>query len=320
MTLIETQNSSAAGEVGTYRSGTAARLAGVPVATLRVWERRYDAIGPRTSPHGHRRYSDEDVSRLALLKALVEAGHPIGAIAHLPTERLRELRGAPAGDRVPASNAAARVAVVGETLAAQVASHASPALHVVAACAELGRAPETMRGVSAEVLAIELPALRDEAVDSIEALAAQVGAARVIVAHRFGTRHAAAALRRRGHVVVRAPLDLSDIGTLAALAPAAEAAHPAAPRFDERTLASLGQSSTAMYCECPRHVVELLRSLGAFERYSAECLNRSPPDAELHRYLERVAGTARVLFEEALERVARAEGIPLPRAPEPAGG
>ena len=26
------------------RSGTAARLAGLPVATLRVWERRYDVV------------------------------------------------------------------------------------------------------------------------------------------------------------------------------------------------------------------------------------------------------------------------------------
>ena len=67
-----------------------------------------------------------------------------------------------------------------------------------------------------------------------------------------------------------------------------------------------------MDCECPGHVVELLRSVSAFEQYSAQCTNRSPADAELHRYLERVAGTARTLFEVALERIARAEGLALP--------
>jgi DNA-binding transcriptional MerR regulator len=307
-------------EVGTYRSGAAARLAGIPVATLRVWERRYDVIGPQTSPHGHRRYSAEDVSRLALVKALVEAGHPIGAIAHLPTARLRELHGAPAFEPPRTREAAPRVALVGESLAAQAASRAASALDVIAACAECEHAPEALRGVSAQALAVEVPALRDDTVDWIEALATQVGAARVIVAYRFGTRAAAEALRGRGYVVVRAPLDLSEVGTLAALAPAAETLRPPVPRFDVRTLASLAASTTKMYCECPRHVVELLRSLGAFERYSAECVNRGPADAELHRYLERVAGTARALFEEALVRVARAEGIALPDAPEAAGG
>jgi hypothetical protein len=59
-------------------------------------------------------------------------------------------------------------------------------------------------------------------------------------------------------------------------------------------------------------LVDLLLSLGTFERYSAECANRSPSDAVLHRYLQRVAGSARVLFEDALVRVARAEGLALP--------
>jgi hypothetical protein len=35
-------------------------------------------------------------------------------------------------------------------------------------------------------------------------------------------------------------------------------------------------------------------------------------DAQLHAYLQRVAGAARVLFENALERVAVEKGLPLP--------
>jgi DNA-binding transcriptional MerR regulator len=323
MIKIETRKSSDLSGVGTYRSGTAARLAGIPVATLRVWERRYDVIGPSTRPSGHRRYSAEDVGRLMLVKTLVDEGHPIGAIAHLPTERLRALRGTPAP--LPDAGAAPlRVALVGESLAAQAAARAGATPGVVAVCAARDRADEALRGVAADVLAIELPALREDAAAWVEALAAQVGATRVVVAYRFGTQAATDRLRGRGHVVVRAPLDLSEVATLATLvlpelAPAPLAQAPA-PRFDEATLAALGASVTSMYCECPRHVVELLRSLGAFERYSAECLNRSPADAELHRYLERVAGAARTLFEEALERVSRAEGIALPPAAEAAGG
>jgi hypothetical protein len=51
--------------------------------------------------------------------------------------------------------------------------------------------------------------------------------------------------------------------------------------------------------------------LSSFETYSANCLHQSPQDAELHLYLQHVAGAARALFESALERVAQHEGLPL---------
>ena len=88
-------------------------------------------------------------------------------------------------------------------------------------------------------------------------------------------------------------------------------------QFDQ-ALARISQSLTTLSCECPRHVVELLISLGTFERYSADCANRSPADAELHRWLQQVAGAARASFEDALVRVAAAEGLPLPDTSSPA--
>ncbi|MBL1981108.1 MerR family transcriptional regulator, partial [Klebsiella pneumoniae] len=68
----------------TYRTGVAARMAGLSVETLRVWERRYGLSETGRSARGQRLYSEEQVYRLRLLKSLVDQGHPIGAIAHLP--------------------------------------------------------------------------------------------------------------------------------------------------------------------------------------------------------------------------------------------
>jgi hypothetical protein len=62
-------------------------------------------------------------------------------------------------------------------------------------------------------------------------------------------------------------------------------------------------------------LAELLLQVSHFETYSGECANRSTADAQLHGYLQQVAGTARMLFEKALEQVALAEGLPLPLAP-----
>jgi hypothetical protein len=91
-------------------------------------------------------------------------------------------------------------------------------------------------------------------------------------------------------------------------------ADPAPPRFDERALAAFADTSSTVYCECPRHLVDLVLNLVSFEGYSAECANRSPEDAALHRDLQQTAGRARALLENALLRIADAEGIPIPAA------
>ena len=52
--------------------------------------------------------------------------------------------------------------------------------------------------------------------------------------------------------------------------------------------------------------------LNSFERYSQQCAARDANDELLHQQLANAAGSARVLLEEALERLARAEALPLP--------
>nr|WP_179712022.1 MerR family transcriptional regulator [Paraburkholderia bryophila] len=83
-----------------YKSGEAARLAKMPVTTLRIWERRYGVIGPAKTASGQRLYTEDDVRRLTLIKMLVSRGHAIGAIARLDREQLQFLasRNAREGD------------------------------------------------------------------------------------------------------------------------------------------------------------------------------------------------------------------------------
>jgi hypothetical protein len=58
-------------------------------------------------------------------------------------------------------------------------------------------------------------------------------------------------------------------------------------------------------------VAELIAQLASFEQYSQECLNRNTEDAHLHAYLTSISGSARSLFENALEKIAQHEGIDL---------
>lgn len=309
---------------GLFRSGMAARLAGIPVATLRVWERRYQLAGSQAETAGHRRYSSEDVARLALLKRLVDAGHPIGALAKLPAESLRQLQSAPLAPAPdPAGERPVRIAFAGEALSASAEEvrGTTSRLEVVATCGDLALAAQEFHGVRADLLVVSLPTLGDESAPLVDSLCALLGARGAIVTYRFGTEARIDTLRGRGYIVLRAPLEMERLEALAASLPAGPRAPQWPPaqlhavRFDERTLARLAHSATAIACECPRHLVELLLDLGAFERYSAECAHRNPRDARLHRELQRTASTARAMLEDALERVAQEDGLLLGEEP-----
>lgn len=69
----------------------AARRSGLSAHVIRVWEKRYDAVSPDRTDTNRRLYSEDEIERLTLLRTATHAGHSIGSIARLPTERLRKL-------------------------------------------------------------------------------------------------------------------------------------------------------------------------------------------------------------------------------------
>lgn len=68
-----------------------ARLTGLSTHVIRIWEQRYRAVEPKRTPANHRLYSPSDIERLTLLRDLTRAGHNIGQVARLPTDKLRAL-------------------------------------------------------------------------------------------------------------------------------------------------------------------------------------------------------------------------------------
>ena len=316
---------------GAYRSGVAARLAGVPVETLRVWERRYGVIGPRLSSRGQRLYSSADIRRLTLIKRLVDMGHPIGVIAVLPNDALTAMLTTEktlAASKGPVDGGAARevrVVLVGPLLSARwVETLSDSSLRIVGRCANVASADAALRNILADIVVIEFPTLNDDSAASVAGVKDLCGASQAIVMYRFAPSAVIRRLRAAGHEVARAPSDAVEIESLCrallrlpqsgskGVAWPAHNAEPPPPRFDERGLSELAGASGAVYCECPRHLVELVLDLGSFERYSAECANRGPEDAALHRDLQQTAAHARAMMEDALLRVAVAEGLPVP--------
>ena len=304
-----------------YRSGAAARLAGLPVETLRIWERRYSLSEAERSEHGQRLYSAEQVARLSLLKQLVDQGHAIGVLAGLAREQLQAMLAVNAADARVASGPVP-VVLVGPSLARRVAAERQAlGLEVRASCARLDQVAGLGAVSGARVLVAEMSELDDSAMPLLAAASEATGAAATVVLYRFCPSATNRALRAQGYLVARVPADLGELALLcrSALAgqrlPAQEAA-PAAvapPRFDEEALAAISAAGNRLTCECPRHLTDLLLMVGSFERYSAGCANRNPEDAQLHAQLELAAGQARVVLESALMALALADGLPLPQ-------
>ena len=73
---------------------------------------------------------------------------------------------------------------------------------------------ETLRGISADVLAIELPTLQVDSVAVVDGMVEAVSAQRAVIAYRFGPVAAVSALRARGHAVTHSPLDLAELERL----------------------------------------------------------------------------------------------------------
>jgi MerR family transcriptional regulator/heat shock protein HspR len=67
---------------GVYGISVAAELSGVPVQSLRLYE-RYGLLTPARSDGGTRRYSADDLARLRRISSLVDAGVNLAGIARI---------------------------------------------------------------------------------------------------------------------------------------------------------------------------------------------------------------------------------------------
>jgi len=304
--------------------GAVSRLTGIPLDTLRVWERRYRLVAPLRTEDNKRQYSRADVARLSLIKQLVDLGHAISAVAPLGEDALRERLHVHQDRQQPPAPAAGRplrVLLQGDALPFLAAPWKNEweGIEVVGSHVSYADFEKDAIGQKPDVLVVEMPALQAERVAQLQPLAARCGAGRTVVVYGFGMKSLLERLRRDGIATLRAPV------TAQALAQAcrAEARPLAAPagveavaaipprRFGDADLSAVTRMPTAVRCECPQHLADLLFRLNAFEAYSADCENRNEDDAALHAHLHRETAKARALLEEALAHLIRCEAIDL---------
>ncbi len=333
-----------------FRSGAVARMAGMPVATLRIWEQRYQAVSPAVAASGHRLYSEADVERVVLLRQLTLQGHTIGLLSGMDTTQLRSMLrrlrgGEPAGgSHLPRPPGPLRIVVVGQTIAHRLRRLAEgqaggPALHLAGVFDSLADAAQAGRGSdrpAVDVLLWQAASLQPGAGHELRLAKDAWHAHYAAVVYRYSSAASRAELTSAGAALWHEPADIAALGRwLGALGRAADQPDegvgrpspvpfdPATlinqpssrPRFSDTDLLRFAELSSGIACECPSHLANLLLQISGFEVYSGDCSSSNAADAQLHAYLQRAAAAARMLLETALERVAVAEGFPLPASP-----
>lgn len=314
----------------TYRIGAVARLTGIPPDTLRVWERRYSVVTPFRSDAGTRLYQAKDVSRLTLIKRLVDNGDAISHVAALSIDQLRDRVKGVMPLPAPASTRPCRVVVLGDTLPALVhleqtrTDKEDESVQFVGLFSEESRFRDEAGQLEPDLAVLECPTIHADQLRDLTALVARVGAPRAVVVYSFASRAVIERLSAQQITPKRAPVDAAELRRWCQALHATSAQAPpdslsdlalGGPipprRYDSAALTRIAASSPTVRCECPHHLVQLVSSLVAFEHYSQECENRNADDAALHAFLHAATAQARATMEAALARVIDAEGIEL---------
>ncbi len=158
----------------------------------------------------------------------------------------------------------------------------------------------------------------------------KLSARMIIITYDFATSAQVDQLRRAGSdVVLQGPLSVRTLRTflLSMLfedrlqfrgrrtaatpppGPSVEDGPYVAPRFSRSVLLALRDMESAIQCECPNHIAELVERLCAFEGYAKGCENRDDKDAKMHRTLWFATARARRIMEDALQQLMNHEGI-----------
>ena len=312
-----------------YGIGAVARLTGLTDHTIRVWERRYNAVVAERAPNGRRVYTPADVEKLGLLKRLTDEGLSIGQIAGSSVKELRERARSMGNIGTSPLPDLIRVAVLGDFVTGQLTTcdrNLAP-LELLVLDSNPERFAADLLRHEVDVVVLETPVLGADANAQLIEFMQQAGSQHGVIIYGFGRKQDVNAAADAGVVTLRAPVTVDDVraAILRAYTPAAASKPTAQPepaehdwaysgpiaarRFSQQQLAMLAQASTAIDCECPHHLAQLVSDLSAFEIYSANCANRDEDDAALHAYLHQTTAGARALIEVALEKVAIAEGI-----------
>lgn len=307
-----------------YSIGAVAKLTGLTVHNLRVWEKRHSAIETERSDSGRRIYNEAALDRLKLLKSCVDNGFTIGTIAGMSNNELSEILQEFETATAPGnSKPRLSVSLIGEGAIRAFDQLESETFDTsdVEKHNNIEAFTSTYKGDAIDLLFIEKASLTAEETKRLAKFIKQVNAPYTLLMYRYSRQQDVAYLKTLGVKTLKAPLDKSALQELIESLLKAPQGEPLltpmkqapARTFSDFALNKAAGMTSSIECECPQHLSELIKSLVDFEAYSAECENKDKASADLHHHIYVRTAQARAILEDLLQSVLDQEGIDLSR-------
>jgi DNA-binding transcriptional MerR regulator len=300
--------------------GAVAKATGINASTLRIWEHRYGVPKPHRTDGGARRYAPTEVQRLKLIKALVDIGHKPSNLSSMSLDELAEHLNF-LNPHLPHQRKSAeqiRLLTVGDTtgLKSLLRDESLSDLEIVT---HLSDPVEIVHWLGKfDVLLFNYSALQSTQAQQLIHLTQRLSSSMgTMVIYNYSNSTTIQTLETAGIPCLKTPLNSTDVRELLDIFYEKARLNINTPRktekkFSSEDLETISALDYSLYCECPRHLAGLLMSLNGFVSYSEQCLDVSPKDAAIHRFLRTMAADAIASIESGLELVLTAEDITLP--------
>lgn len=308
-----------------YSIGAIAKLTGLTVHNLRVWEKRHSAVETQRSDSGRRIYDENALERLRLLKACVDNGFTIGAIAGLSTPELEDIMSdfdsvAP----TPSKQTGLDIVTVGTEPVALV-NHINGFPFEVNHVTQYDTIDEftaNMGSDTIDLLLLEQASLTADETKNLAQVLKHANARHTILFYRYSRQQDVAYLQSLHVHCMKAPVDRTALHELInrllqtpITEPTLDIGKARIPerRFSDVALLKAANLSSSIDCECPQHLSELIKAMISFEFYSADCENKDQASYDLHHHIYERTAQARAIMEDLLTSVLLQEGIDLSR-------
>lgn len=300
-----------------FEIGAVSKITGLSPNTLRTWERRNFIEAGLRSPTGRRRYTQEQVEQLALMKRLTNMGDAISSIAKL---NLSELRSRVLEYETQQTAARSTKTASGNTKILPIGKLAATWSNILPK--QFVKADKN--DPKPDLLLVDLDASAIECRRRVSIAAVEYPDTPIALVYDYAPSELLRQFSKEGRFLIRIPCspELLTHYLNAALANASHQADPtaqsnisfkSAPRiFTDKQLATIAASNPNIKCECPHHTSALVASLASFENYCRRCEIESPNDKEVHEYLGTEIGKARSIVEDALLYLCQKDNLVVP--------
>ena len=282
-----------------YRIGAVAKRTGISPECLRAWERRY-GLEPAERAGKTRFYDLSQIERLTCIKALLDQGHPISQVIHLPVEAL-ERRLAPRQE-LHAAHAPSppKVALAGAPL---VRAYREADEKQFEAAGEWAGVAELLRDAlpsGLDCVVLYLPSLDLNQAGQVAEFCPQ---ARIVVTYRYATAADLAACRAAGHPMLRWPAEWRRVEALVLKETSGLAV---ARRYSDEELLHISLAAGSAGQDSAAHLATLV---GELNDYAAHVRRRGSDGQDGRTGIEADVDTARAHLERALAGQVELHGL-----------